>query len=249
MLWPKAGDDNSQQDEIRRVLEDRKVNLKLDYIEIRAHNMQVTAFWVVESLGPVAYNHFNSANFPEVFLAYYPENPVLPAHVPKDVPGILKRDAGFDGSAIPEEFYRWNTGDDTDEGASRPGPVDQPNANEEPVISEPVETQAQNNETIHTLFQPRAINMDNNGAWYLSMDSFPPNVNFDEDFPPQHEPSSGKAASVWDDSYGQGQTVYIMENAMDQANQVSSSMSQLSCMFDFSYKQRANSYLLLHRNG
>jgi hypothetical protein len=232
MIWPKAGYDNSQQDEIRRVLEDRKTNLNLDYIEIRAHDMQVTAFWVVASLGSVAYHHFNSANFPEVFLAYHPENPVLPQHVPGSVPGILKRDAGFNGSAIPEHFYRWDTAKET----LKPEPVDQQTSSDESAITEPIEPHAHHNETTHIPFQPRTINMDNNGAWYLSMDSFPPNVNFDEDFPPEHEPSNGKAASVWDDSFGQGQTIYIMENAMDQTNSVSRFTSQWflrvqSCFF------------------
>jgi hypothetical protein len=184
--------------------------------------MQATAFWVVESLGPVALQYFNGANLPEVFLAYHPESPVLPQHVPASVPGILKRDAGSNGSAIPEHFYQWDTAEET----LTPEPVDQRTASDKSAITAPIEPQVHHNETTHIPFQPRAINMDNNGAWYLSMDSFPPNLNFDEDFLPEHEPSNGKAASVWDDSFGQDQTIYVMEIAMDQTNSVSLFTSQ-----------------------
>ncbi|KAH7064410.1 peptidase S8/S53 domain-containing protein [Paraphoma chrysanthemicola] len=50
------------------------------------------------------------------------------------------------------------------------------------------------------------------------MSSWPPNLNFNQDLG-SHHPNQGSFYTIWDDSYGQGQTIFIMEKGIVASSQ------------------------------
>jgi hypothetical protein len=236
VIWPAKPYDSSEQAEIRRILDDRKTKGNLDYIEIRAHDLGFTAFWVVESMGPIATAHFNSQDMPEIFLAYHPDNPVLPPHVPAQVPvapvsGPLPRRNANGETVVTAPFGQRSVNNET----AITEPSEKENAVGETTIAEPNQPRGVNNETMHTVQKRATLHTETTDAWYLSMSSWPKGLKFDTVIPQEHDPYNRKLASVWDDSFGQGQTIYIMENSIQYFNTVSvlalsnSSLSILPC--------------------
>jgi hypothetical protein len=195
ILWPSDSRDSDAQDEIRQMLEMRKRDSRRNYVEIRAHDLQITAFWWVERLSNEALNLFNSNQVPQIFLAYHPDNPVLPPHVPATVP-------------LPEPIEQRDINDETVETE----PIKKRDVNDKIRLSEPVEQRSFSNETAQSLSK-RALREWVGDAWYRSMVSWPPDFYFDKE-DGLHRPAQGEFYQIWDDSFGQGQTVYILERAI-----------------------------------
>jgi hypothetical protein len=204
IIWPLNPELDNEQDEIRGMLVGRFQQTSHGYQEARADDMHFTAFYVVESVDDDAMAFFNSDLVPQIYLAYHPTNPVLPPHVPPNP-------------------------------VTQPLPIIPRNAKEKGAVTEPTEPRSANDETVATQFnEQRSFNngtmqslskrvIDNyaNDAWHVSMVSWGPDVNFDEEHLPGHQPANNQYYSSWDDSYGQGQTIYIMEDGMDTSNPVS----------------------------
>jgi chitinase len=221
IIWPLDPTDNNAQAEIRRILDDQKLYIPGNgYLEVRAKDLEFTAFYVVDSLGPEALAYFNSNAMPEIYLAYHPDNPVLPPHInprqpfKRDSVGILmmKPAQGLDtqGENVTVESFDQRTPQSS---------FEQKDLNDNAATMEPIQTRAVDNGT-KDIVMKRILDDWVTDAWHLSMISWPPNFNFDEDQSP-HEPSANKFYMVWDDSWGQGQTVYVMEAAIDDTSPVS----------------------------
>jgi chitinase len=91
MIWPFHPDDSNEQEDIRQMLTNRQAASNRKFDEVRADDLGITAFWIVRDMGDNAMDFFNSQQVPQIFLAYHPDNPVLPPHVPKEVK-IISRD-------------------------------------------------------------------------------------------------------------------------------------------------------------
>lgn len=236
IIWPMNPPNNAEQAEIKRILDDRQRALGLIYHEARAQDLEFTAFYALESLGPEAMAFFNSAQAPEVFLAYHPANPILPPHVPAKIQfkkRDLDDDLGSSGSnlkggahnevALEEALLELGINHENlvEEHFEHPGFTDR---NTTPGH---LESRGIDNETAHVI-QRRGLHSETTDGWHISMDSWPPGYNFDED-DGLHQPSTNRFASVWDDSYGTGQTVYILEKAIEDSNTVSLISTFLFC--------------------
>tara|TARA_R110002003_G_scaffold48_52_gene4334 strand:+ start:13733 stop:14506 length:774 start_codon:yes stop_codon:yes gene_type:complete len=216
ILWPTNPENDNEQDDIRRMLLDRWQDSNRDYLEIRAQDLGITAFWVVFNMGTDAMDYFNSAALPQIFLAYHPDNPVLPPHIPKTVNITPVPRSANDEAAVTEPIEQRS---DNDESVVRE-PIESRSANDKTAERQSIEKSSVNNETAQALAK-RALEPLKTSAWYLSMASWPPTENFDQYFLPDHRPTQGDFYSVWDDSYGQGQTIYILERGIDDSNSVS----------------------------
>jgi hypothetical protein len=153
-----------------------------------------------------AKNFFNSDLVPQVYLAYHPQvyPPVLPPGVPPNpnqLPPIIIPRSADQESVVTE-------------------PTEQRSAKDKSAATGPFEQRSANNETAQTL-STRAIENSLSGAWHFSMVSWGPYSAFDEDLPPGHQPSKNQYFQSWDDSYGNGQTIYILDQSVDLNNPVS----------------------------
>jgi hypothetical protein len=184
-LWPFRPDDSNEQEDIRQMLINRKAASNRNFDEVRAHDLGVTAFWIVRDMGDNAMDFFNSDQVPQIFLAYRPDKPVLPPHVPRTIT-IVSRDA-----------------------------------DDETGMTGHIEQRSFNNETAQPLSK-RVIDVSQSRAWHLSMMSWPANSVWDQAVPPGHFPAFDEYFYAFDDSYGLGQTIYIMETDLDDQNPVSS---------------------------
>ncbi|KAI0505410.1 hypothetical protein F5B22DRAFT_527589 [Xylaria bambusicola] len=237
ILWPQARDDGTQQ-ATRAILERRKLALGHDYIEFRANDLDFTAFYYVYNMGPVALAYFNSAEVPSVLLAYYPSNPYLPPGVSfkRDVPdeSSLNETYMFDEPTFQERstFQTWNdpvrklNREESDsELAHSDGEVtfDAPSIDIRDNV-EILDVTRNVTDPVHFLGK-RTVRNWFNAAWHLSMVTWPPTIPFNvardvrdhgnEAHDPDHDPDRNKYAITADDSWGRGQTVYIMDSGWD----------------------------------
>ncbi|KAI1197243.1 hypothetical protein F5X97DRAFT_183230 [Nemania serpens] len=171
IIWPQNPLNNDGQNDIRRALLRRRNAIGADYLEIRANDLQFTAYYIVYNMGPLALDYFNSNEMPHVYLAYLPSNPQRPPHVTQ------RRDS--DGAGL------------------------------RPVIERDLNVTR------------RDVHVETTNLWYLSQSSWPPGYDFDVAQLPQHDPENDKYATTWDDSFGQGQTIYITEQAISESDAVS----------------------------
>jgi chitinase len=219
IIWSANPRRNSEQDEIRTMLTNRWLQTNNGFQEIRASDLGFTAFWVVNAMDDDAMAFFNSDLVPQIYLAYHPENPVLPPHVPPNPvprpPPIVPRSANNE-SAVAEPTEERSA---IDEPAIK-RPIEKESTNDETVATEPNGQRSFNNQTVQTLSK-RAIDYYANDAWHISMLSWGPNIAFDEEHLPGHQPANNQYFQSWDDSYGEGQTIYILERFFDLGNPVS----------------------------
>ncbi|KAI0404682.1 hypothetical protein F4802DRAFT_217042 [Xylaria palmicola] len=237
ILWPYSRGAGTQQ-ATRAILERRKLALGHDFIEFRADDLDFTAFYYVYNMGPVALAYFNSAEVPSVLLAYYPSNPFLP-------PGVsFKRDVSnessfnetyvFDEPSFQEtsRFETWNAPlrmSNHEKPSSVPKhsgidkTFDAPGVNIRGNV-EIRDVAGNATEPGHHLGK-RTVRNWFNAAWHLSMLTWPPAIPFNVardvlDHGPEphdfdHDPPRDKYTITADDSWGRGQTVYIMDSGWD----------------------------------
>ncbi|KAI0418380.1 peptidase S8/S53 domain-containing protein [Xylaria grammica] len=93
IIWPQNPLNNDGQNDIRKALLRRKNAIGAGYLEIRANDLQFTAYYVVYNMGPLALEYFNSREMPHVYLAYLPSNPQRPSHIPQRRNSDAKEDA------------------------------------------------------------------------------------------------------------------------------------------------------------
>lgn len=99
IIWPQNPLNNDGQNDIRQALIRRRNAIGANYVEIRANDLQFTAYYVVYNMGPLAVQYFNSAEMPHVYLAYLPSNPQRPSHIP-----ARRRDEGARGDTDRELY-------------------------------------------------------------------------------------------------------------------------------------------------
>jgi hypothetical protein len=188
----------------------------------------------------------------QVLLAYYPSNPFLP-------PGIsFKRDVSdessfnetyvFDEPSLREtsSFETWNAPlrklnheksgsglkhSGIDKTFDAPGIDIRDNVEIRDVVGNATEPE-------HVLGK-RTVGDWFNAAWHLSMLTWPPAVPFNvprdirnhgsDPHDPDHNPPGEKYAITADDSWGQGQTVYIMDSGWDKTAAVRSYFRSSPC--------------------
>lgn len=180
IIWPENPLNNDGQNDIRKALLRRRNAIGADYLEIRANDLQFTAYYVVYNMGPLALEYFNSREMPHVYLAYLPSNPQRPSHIPQRRDSDVEEDANLQG---------FNTRD--------------------------------------LNLTRRDIHIETTNLWYLSQASWPPGYDFDVPQGAEHDPENDKYATSWDDSFGQGQTIYITERQMESNTEYSDRFRRL----------------------
>jgi hypothetical protein len=227
IVWPVNPENDKEQDDIRQILLDRFRASGRDFKPIRTLTAGITAFYVIENMGTDAMDYFNSGAVLEIFLAYHPDNPVLPPHVPKsgNIPVVPR---GVEDETAASDSIEQRSNDE----AFVEEPVKSWSADHGVAERRAIERPSQTNETARAL-KKRALDPEITNAWWRSMASWPANENFDQDFIAlNHRPSQSDYFSVWDDTYGQGQTIYILDLGIDDSKVVSL-FSLFSCLTFF----------------
>jgi hypothetical protein len=217
-LWPKNPDDQDEQWIIRTALIDRSLDKYRTFEVVESVDLGVTAFWIVHNMGQDAMDYFNSDAMPQVFLAYWPDHPVLPPHIPKEIDLTpVPRDAS-DKITISKVIEKQTGNNGTVVGRPRQS-VGQRGATDEARKSIFIEQSSGDNGTTPTLSK-RAMSPEITKNWWLSMTSWPRDTDFDKESLPGHHPEADAYYSSWDNSYGEGQTIYIWDVGIEDTNTV-----------------------------
>jgi hypothetical protein len=210
VVWPQNPDNLAEQKEIENMLIERKKENKRDYHAIDAPHLSFTGFYVVHELGFDALDYFNSKAWLEIFLAYLPESRILSPHIPKEV-DLLPRSTN--GELANTESIEESDGNNATVARGRVGSR---NAEDDIAATRSSEQPRMTNKIARTLSK-KALDTDFSSTWYLSMVSWARGAIFD----PSNDPNRRSWLSNWDNSYGQSQTIYVVEVGLDEDYHVS----------------------------
>ncbi|KAM0273541.1 hypothetical protein ACHAQH_008290 [Verticillium albo-atrum] len=192
IIWPKDPKEAGQT-RIRALLKERKDAMggTHGWTEVRAGDLDYTAFYYVNNMRPVAEAYFDSDQVKEINRAYNFRADLEPRLTKKR----KKRNQAKRSRQLSDKDSILPTRDDV-MSKDKTG-TDAANVTE---ISDA------NAITI----QKRATSPETTDKWHLSHISIPERVNWNVDNAP-HEPSQNKFAYYFDNREGAGQTIYIME--------------------------------------
>ncbi|KAG7102489.1 Chitotriosidase-1 like protein [Verticillium longisporum] len=199
IIWPQDPKEGGQT-RIRALLQERKDALggTHSWTEVRAGDLDYTAFYYVDNMGPVAQAYFDSDEVKEINRAY---------NYRADIAPRLSR-------AQLRRSKAKRSAKASDSRTDAPVRV-------ETLASDGVEklneaADSLNNETPD--IGKRATSPEISDRWHLSHISIPERVDWDVDDDP-HIPSQNKFAYYFNNREGSGQTVYIMEERTGQSGE------------------------------
>ncbi|EEY17149.1 oviduct-specific glycoprotein [Verticillium alfalfae VaMs.102] len=197
IIWPQDPKEGGQT-RIRALLQERKDALggTHSWTEVRAGDLDYTAFYYVDNMGPVAQAYFDSDEVKEINRAYNYRADIAPRlSRAQRRRSRAKRSAKASDSRTDTRIRDETPASD---GAEK--------------LDEAAELL--NNETSD--IAKRATSPEISDRWHLSHISIPERVDWDVDDDP-HIPSQNKFAYYFNNREGSGQTIYIMEERTGQS--------------------------------
>ncbi|KAM0566340.1 hypothetical protein ACHAP9_007423 [Verticillium nonalfalfae] len=199
IIWPQDPKEGGQT-RIRALLQERKDALggTHSWTEVRAGDLDYTAFYYVDNMGPVAQAYFDSDEVKEINRAYNYRADIAP----RLSRAQRRRNRGKRSAKASDSRRDTRIRDETpaSDGAEK--------------LDEAAELL--NNETSD--IAKRATSPEISDRWHLSHISIPERVDWDVDDDP-HIPSQNKLAYYFNNREGSGQTVYIMEERTSQSGE------------------------------
>lgn len=233
IIWPQDPKEGGQT-RIRALLQERKDALGATHgwTEVRAGDLDYTAFYYVDNMGPVAQAYFDSDEVKEIKRAYNYRADIAPRLSEAQLRRSREKRSAKASNGHPDTPVRDET--PASDGVEKLNEAAELLKNETSDIAK------------------RATSPEISDRWHLSHISIPERVDWNVDDDP-HIPSQNKFAYYFNNREGSGQTVYIMEERTGQSGeftgQLKASLSPHSYLSSMWYDDDPNDVTEMRRHG
>ncbi|PNH64228.1 hypothetical protein VD0001_g8902 [Verticillium dahliae] len=233
IIWPQDPKEGGQT-RIRALLQERKDALGATHgwTEVRAGDLDYTAFYYVDNMGPVAQAYFDSDEVKEIKRAYNYRADIAPRLSEAQLRRSRAKRSAKASNGHPDTPVRYET--PASDGVEKLNEAAELLKNETSDIAK------------------RATSPEISDRWHLSHISIPERVDWNVDDDP-HIPSQNKFAYYFNNREGSGQTVYIMEERTGQSGeftgQLKAPLSPHSYLSSMWYDDDPNDVTEMRRHG